>query len=174
MEQPIDGPLDPLVPRLPNGRFSGRNEFQQMLRNAFAAAAREGWQEIIVSDADFRDWPLGERSVVDALVQWSRAGKRFTMLARTYDDVTRRHARFVTWRRTWDHIITCRRVQSAGTLEMPSTLWSASWMMNRIDAQRCVGIAGRDPSSQVFLKETLDEWIRCKSSSGFPATTLGL
>ena len=52
---------------LPSGRFSGREAFQQLVRDAIATAARDGWQEIFISDAHFHDWPLGERAVVEAL-----------------------------------------------------------------------------------------------------------
>ena len=50
---------------LPSGRFSGRETFQQLVRDAIATAARDGWQEIFISDANFHDWPLGERAVVN-------------------------------------------------------------------------------------------------------------
>ena len=108
---------------LPSGRFSGRETFQQLVRDAVATAARDGWQEIFISDANFHDWPLGERAVVEALQDWARSGRRFTMLACSYDDVIRRHARFVRWRGTWDHIITCRRSPAADPLDLPSALW---------------------------------------------------
>ena len=49
----------PEAPGLPEGRFEGREAFRQRVRDALACAAREGWQEIMLSDADFHDWPLG-------------------------------------------------------------------------------------------------------------------
>lgn len=159
---------------LPTGRFSGREAFQQLVRDAFATAAREGWQEIVISDANFHDWPLGERSVIEALQTWARGGRRFSMLASSYDDVVRRHARFVRWRGTWDHIITCRRSPSTDPLSIPSALWSPHWVMHRIDPERCVGITGDEPNRRVVLKESLTEWMRNKSAPGFPSTTLGL
>jgi len=123
---------------LPRGRFSGRETFQQLVRDAIATAARDGWQEIFISDANFHDWPLGERAVVEALQDWARSGRRFTMLACSYDDVIRRHARFVRWRGTWDHIITaaaarpptrwtcparCGRRNGCCTGSIPSAAW---------------------------------------------------
>ena len=54
-----EGPADAAAARvstasgLPSGRFSGRSEFAQIVRDALACAAREGWHEIIVSDASF-------------------------------------------------------------------------------------------------------------------------
>ena len=59
---------------LPLGRFEGRNDFQQIVRDALACAAREGWREIILSDASFDDWPLGERAVAESLQTWSGLG----------------------------------------------------------------------------------------------------
>ena len=40
---------------LPSGRFTGREAFQQLVRDALACAAREGWREIVMCDSDFAD-----------------------------------------------------------------------------------------------------------------------
>jgi len=158
----------------PQGNFSGREAFQQRVRDAFSIAAREGWREIIISDADFHDWPLGERAVNESLQAWARAGRRFTLLARSYDEIVRRHARFVRWRGTWDHIITCRRSPGADPLDIPSAIWTPQWVLQRIDPEQCRGVTDTEPQRRVLLRETLDEWLRAKSTPGFPATTLGL
>ena len=86
---------------LPQGRFEGPTEFSDLIRLAFATAASQGWREIIICDSTFEDWPLGERVVAQALNDWSKSGRKLTMLAKNYNEVMRRHARFVTWRRTW-------------------------------------------------------------------------
>lgn len=169
-EDPSEKPPAPL----PQGRFDGRTAFQQLVRDALAAAAREGWQQITISDADFHDWPLGERAVVESLQAWARSGRRFTMLARNYDEVVRRHARLVTWRRTWDHIVTCRTSAAADRLDIPSAIWSPGWVLQRLDPDRCVGVTGSEPERRVLLRETLNEWVRSKSAPGFPASVLGL
>jgi hypothetical protein len=158
---------------LPAGRFSGREAFQQLVRDALACAAREGWREIILSDADFEDWPLGERAVAESLAAWSAMGRQVTLLARRYDAVVRRHARFVTWRKTWSHIIEARSCASADSLELPSAIWSPRWVMQRLDPDRCTGVSGSEPERGLLLRENLQEWLK-KSSSGFAATTLGL
>lgn len=162
------------APALPAGRFAGREDFQQRVRDALACAAREGWQELVLSDADFHDWPLGERAVIESLQGWARSGRKITLLARTYDEIVRRHPRFVRWRGTWDHIVTCRRSASADPLDIPSLLWAPAWVLQRLDPERCVGVSGAEPERRVLLRETLDEWLLRKSSPGFPATTLGL
>jgi len=158
---------------LHQGRFTGRNEFQQLVRDALACAAREGWREIILSDASFEDWPLGERAVAESLQAWSAGGRRCILLARNYDEVVRRHARFTTWRRTWSHIIEARACTSADPLEFPSAIWSPGWAMQRLDAERCNGYSGSEPERRVLLRENLNEWIQ-RSGPSFPATTLGL
>ncbi|OYX10838.1 MAG: hypothetical protein B7Z11_06295 [Acidovorax sp. 32-64-7] len=150
----------PSLPDLPSGRFTGREAFMQLVRDGLATAAR--------------DWPLGELAVIESLQQWAHSGRRFTMLACTFDEVIRRHPRFVRWRGTWDHIISCRRSPSADPLDLPSAFWSPAWVMHRLDPVRCVGVAGFEPERRVLLRESLNEWLRSKSSSGFPSTTLGL
>ena len=122
---PSNPPSVALSGELPSGRFASRETFIQLVRDALATAARDGWGEIVVSDANFHDWPLGERAVVESLQNWARTGRRFTMLAGSYDEVIRRHARFVRWRGTWDHIITCRRAGSADPLNIPSAMVAA-------------------------------------------------
>ena len=160
-------------PELLSGRFAGREAFEQLVRDALAAAARDGWREIILCDADFSDWPLGERSVAQSLHQWSATGRRCILLARRYDELARRHARFVTWRRTWSHIVDARACASADPLDLPSAIWSPGWVMQRLDPERCNGVSGREPERRVLLRENLQEWLT-KSSVSFPASTLGL
>ena len=176
---PLPPPQAPEVPgapgnALPQGRFSGREAFQQLVRDAFAAAAHEGWPEITISDADFHDWPLGERAVIESLQAWARKGRRFTMLACRYDDVIRRHARFVGWRSTWGHILSCHASPLADPSDLPSAMWSPHWVLQRLDPARCTGVSGAEPQRRILLRESLGEWLRNKSVPGFPSTTLGL
>ena len=166
-------PEKALWPALPAGRFTGRDDFRQLVRDALACAAREGWREIVLSDAGFGDWPLGERAVAESLQAWSASGRRCTLLACRYDDVPGRHARFVTWRRTWSHIIEARACPFADPLELPSAIWSPGWVMQRLDPQRCNGFSGAEPERRVALRESLNEWL-ARSSPSFPATALGL
>ena len=158
---------------LPSRRFEGREDFRQLLRDALVTAAREGWREIILSDASFEDWPLGERAVAESLQAWSRSGRRMLLLAKRYDQVTRQHARFVQWRGMWSHIITATACPQADALDLPSALWSPAWVLERRDVERSHGYCGSEPERRVALRETLNEWLQ-KSTPAFPATTLGL
>ncbi|MGA8516425.1 MAG: hypothetical protein WB821_16810 [Burkholderiaceae bacterium] len=160
-------------PALLEGPFNGRTVFQQLVRDALAAAAREGWREIILCDASFDDWPLGERAVVESLSAWSKTGRTFTLLAKRYEGFGERLPRFVTWRGRWSHIINAHAVPSADALDLPSAIYSPNWVMHRIDPVHCKGIASHDAQRRVALREDIEAWLH-KSSPAFAATTLGL
>ncbi|HEY2255994.1 MAG TPA: hypothetical protein VGI11_10180 [Variovorax sp.] len=158
---------------LPEGSFDGRHSFHGHLLAALGAARQQNWREIVLSDPDFLDWPLGERAIVDALQAWSSAGRSLVMLAQRFDVFDREHARFVHWRRMWSHIIECRACQGSGLPEVPSGIWTPSWFLRRIDTEHGRGVCGRAPDGRRALRERLDECLR-HSKAGFPASTLGL
>ena len=160
-------------PTLSTGPFAGRVAFAQLVRDALATAAREGWHELVLCDATFEDWPLRERAVAESLHAWAKSGRKFTVLAPTYEGVLRNQPRFVEWRKTWSHIVECRRCRAADPLDFPSAIWSPAWVMQRLDLARSTGFCGPEPGRRVRLRELLDEKIR-GSSPGFAATTLGL
>lgn len=168
------GPTDEAVPNWPfEGRFEGREAFAERVRQAMAAAAREGWREIVLCDQNFEDWPLGERSVIESLTAWSRNGRRMWLLAASYDELRRRHHRFVHWRQTWDNLIEARACRSRSVSEWPSALWSTAWSLQRLDLQRSTGICTSLPERRLALRELLDEAWR-RATPAFPASTLGL
>jgi hypothetical protein len=158
---------------LPSSRFEGRETFRQLVRDALACAAREGWREIVLSDATFEDWPLGERAVTESLQAWASGSRKFVILAKNYDEVVRKHPRFVAWRRVWSHIIDARGCADADPLGLPSMLWSPVWVLERLDPLRSTGYSGVEPERRLAARESLQEWLR-KSTSAFPATNLGL
>lgn len=155
------------------GAFSGPTEFAQLVRAALARAASEGWPTMVWSDPTFEDWPLGERVVTESLQAWARSGRHLVLLAHRYDALIRYKPRFVSWRKTWDHIIECRLCKNLDVSEVPSALWSPQWAMRRLDLVRLTGVADLEPARRVLLKEELDE-CRRQSSPGFSASTLGL
>ena len=158
---------------LPSMRFSGRDAFAQLVRDAMAAAAQQGWRTIFVCDANFEDWPLQEKAVSDSLHAWSKSGRRFVMLASQYDHVTRYHARFVSWRKSWDHIIECRTCSNVRGADFPSAVWSPAWAMRRLDLVHSTGVCGSEPSRRVQIRETLNE-LMLGSAPGFPSSVIGL
>lgn len=169
MEMGIEGADDANL----KGPFSGPKAFAQTIRAALARAAQEGWPSMVWSDATFEEWPLGERVVSESLQAWAGSGRQLVMLAHNYNSVVRYQPRFVTWRRTWDHIIECRVCKNMDASEVPSALWSPNWAMRRLDLVRSTGIADLESARRVLLKEALDE-CRRQSAPGFSASTLGL
>lgn len=165
---PMDSP-----DALREGRFGGRLEFADLVRQALQVAAAQGWREIIWCDPDFADWPLGERVVAQALHDWSSSGRKLTLLAANYDAVLGRHARFVTWRRAWSHLVECRKSAAASASSLPSALWSPVWVFERLDPARSTGIAGPEAARRLALRERLAEKLQ-RSSPAFAATTLGI
>lgn len=164
---------DDAIPPLAEGRFDGREGFGVIVRNALSAAAQQGWKEIVFSDPDFADWPLGERASIEALQAWSASGRRFVLLAQRFDVIERGHARFIPWRRMWDHIIECRATGKAVGSEVPSAIWTPTWFAHRIDPERSRGVCGADPRARRELREAIDECWRL-GRPAFPASTLGL
>lgn len=164
---------NPQPAALPSRRFEGRTDFRDLVREALDCAGREGWPEIILSDADFADWPLGERSVAASLHTWAKGGRKMVLLARNYGQAVRSHARFVQWRGTWSHIVTAWGCPTADPLELPSGIWSRGWVLDRLDPDRCNGYCGSEPERRLLMRERLNEWI-ARSSPAFPANTLGL
>jgi hypothetical protein len=158
---------------LRTGVFDGRREFQDLVRQVFAAAAGQGWREIILCDRSFEDWPLGERSVVESLQAWCKSGRHITLLARRFDTLIATHHRFVAWRRQWSHIIEARAVPSASVEEFPSVIWTPTWVASRLAPELSRGVASTEANRRLVLREELNEWLH-KSSPSFPATTLGL
>ena len=158
---------------LPEGAFSGPVEFSQLVRDALALAAARSWRELVISDANFQDWPLRERVVVESLQAWAGQGRKLTLIAHRFDAMPRLHPRFVTWRNQWDHIIECRVCSQVDESEFPSAMWSPAWAMRRLDVAHSTGMAGPEPQRRQRLKEALDE-CRRNSAPGFPATVLGL
>jgi hypothetical protein len=170
---PGETPSAAAAPALPEERFDGREAFADIVRTALSSAARQGWRELVLSDSDFADWPLGERSSIEALQAWSASGRRFMLLAQRFDVVERNHARFVPWRRMWDHIVECRLVRAEGSNAVPSAIWTPEWFAHRTDPERGRGVCGFDPRAKRELRESIDEAWRA-GRPAFPASTLGL
>lgn len=163
----------PEAAALPQGRFDGRQPFQQWLREGLAAAAQQGWGRLVLADADFVDWPLGERAVIDILQDWARPGRRCVMLAADYAQLQRRHARFVQWRTLYSHLVECHACKGVEPEDFPSVLWTPHWSLHRLDVAHCRGWAGDEAPRRLQLQELLAEWQR-RATPAFPADVLGL
>ena len=168
-EEPPDRQPAALAP----GRFTGRLALADHLRSLLALAAEEGWKELLLCDADFSDGPLGEAAVVQSLQDWSRSGRSCTLMANSFSSLPQHCPRFVHWRRTWDHLISCRRCAPLAGGALLTSLWSSEWFLQCFDGDRVEGYVGCEPSRRLQLRHRLDEQLE-RSSPAFPATTLGL
>jgi hypothetical protein len=158
----------------PNEPISTRNEFHDAVRRSLAEAAKVGCREIFLADVDFTDWPLSERAVIESLTSWAQSHRRLTLLATSFDEVPRRHARFTEWRRTWAHVVDCRVNEEIESAVMPRMLLAPGLLgLRLVDPIHYRGSVTHDAADLLRWRETLDEVLQ-RSEASFPATTLGL
>lgn len=154
--------------------LESRSDFHNAVRGALAEAALVGCREIWLIDDDFADWPLNERAVVDDLTHWVAAHRSFTVVARSFDEIARRHARWVHWRRQFSHVVHCRTNNDLEAGQMPCILLAPGLLSVRLhDRVNYRGVASREPADAVHWREAIDAVLQ-RSEEAFPATTLGL
>jgi hypothetical protein len=158
----------------PGSLITTRAEFQAALRSAFDDVARVGTHELWLCDENFADWPLGERAIVEQLTQWAASNRRLTLLARSFDEVARRHARWVEWRRNWSHIVSCRTNTELASGEFPTILLAVGAVSVRlIDNVHQRGRLSHEKADEVRCREQIDAVLQ-RSDETFWATTTGL
>jgi hypothetical protein len=158
----------------PDSLITSRGEFHAALRSALAEAAATGCSELWLCDNDFADWPLGERQVVDSLSQWASSHRRLTVIAATFDEVARRHARWNEWRRQWSHIVHCRSNAELERGQMPSVLLASGLLsVNLVDPVHYRGRFSHDAADGVRCRELIDAVLQ-RSEEAYPVTTAGL
>lgn len=166
--------INPTDPDKKYRLIESQREFEDALRQAFSMVAEQGCREVLISDADFANWPLGERAVVDLLAQWAMSHRKMMVLARHYDEVPRLHARWVQWRRQWAHVVNCRVVDDFDAKEVPTLLLAPGLVVVRLVAGDTVrGSISTDLGDIERARELVDA-ITQRSQEGFPASTLGL
>ncbi len=154
--------------------IDSRSGFQSAVREAFAALVAAACHEVVICDTDFADWPLGEISVIDSLTQWVRPSRKLTVYAQNFDDLQRRHPRWVTWRKHFAHAVECRVVEPLEQGRMPSLFTARGGLTLRMfDSARYRGSLSASAADAVLAREQIDA-ISQRSAEGFPATTLGL
>jgi peptidyl-tRNA hydrolase len=154
--------------------IASRADFHAALRAAFAEAASVGCREIWISDTDFADWPLNEVAVVESLTQWAQSHRKLTVLAQTFDEIARRHGRWIEWRRLWNHVVECRANVELEAGEMPTMLLAPGLLTLRlVDPVRYRGSVSHQAADAIAAKELFDAVLQ-RSAEAFPVTTLGL
>ena len=154
--------------------ISSRSEFYQALRDAFAEAASVGCRELWLCDVDFADWPLGEREVIEHLARWAASQRRFTLLAENFTELSRRHPRWVEWRRTWSHVVHCRTNTELEAGQMPTVLLAPGLLSVRLsDPNHHRGQRSHEAAEGLRCRELIDAVLQ-RSEEAFPATATGL
>lgn len=148
-------------------------DVQAALAAALLAALQRGEREIVCCDADFSFWPLNSSPLIDALTHWAAPSRLLVLLARSYDDVVRRHPRFVQWRVTWSHVVDARAPEEEDALSLPSLLLVGRHSVQVFDRERGRGKVSDDAGEARRVREHLDVILQ-RSSPAFGATTLGL
>jgi hypothetical protein len=160
-------------------RFEGRAEFERLVLECLDWAAAEGARELHAWDGDFVDWPLSDTRALTALTAWAGPGRLLHLLALQYDDIVRRHARFVRWRRDFAHCVSARAVEPELRLEAaPESLLLASGpggvlTLRLFDRHLWRGELSVDAASRQRAFEWFDALAQ-RSGESFAPTTLGL
>jgi len=151
-----------------------RSEFHVALKQALAEIAAVGCREVFFSDADFTDWPLSDLAVIDSLTEWAHSHRRLTLLAQQFDELARRHGRWVEWRRTWSHLVDCRVNTELEVSQLPTLLLAPGLIVVRlVDKLHYRGSVSREAADLLQNRERLDAVLQ-RSEASFPVTTLGL
>ena len=155
-------------------QLASRADFHEAVRSAVVAAADAGAAEICIVDPDFDDWPLNERAIVDALGRWATSRRKLVVFGKRFEEMPRRHPRFVEWRRQWSHIVQCRTDDEIEADALPTLLVVPGAVCVRLlDRVRYRGLASSRPIDLVEGREAVDALLQ-RSTEAFPATTLGL
>lgn len=157
--------------------FDSRSGFRAAVLSLLSEAAKAdspGVREMVWCDADFADWPLGERDTVEALTRWAAQHRRLTLLAIGFGRLEASAPRFVAWRRTWSHIVECRELPDVQAHEVPGhLLLKGRAVLYRLDPARQRGVVRRDAPALARADESVRDWLG-QSVPGWPVYTLGL
>jgi len=156
-----------------SGPTTTRSEYIALLREHLLAMLAQGARELHCADLDFADWPWNEAPVIEALTAWARPHHRLVLLAHGYDEVHRRHPRFVQWRRTWGHLVHAWSPLELTPADHPSLLLGGTQMVEVLDRASWRARLNVEPSDVARAKQALDALLQ-RSEPAFAATTLGL
>lgn len=155
-------------------RITSRVEFGAAVRWGLETAIARGARRVWCTDPHFADWPLDEPALLDPLTVWLRLPqRRLVLLAEDYDELPRRHPRFVAWRRSWTHAIDTWSPSEAPT-ELPTLLVDDGPVVVMLaDRVHWRGRAALDPREARLCRERTDAVLQ-RSEPAFPANQLGL
>ena len=154
--------------------ITSRAGFLDAIRASFALASNDGAREILLADADFADWPLNDRAVIESLAAWIDSRRSLLLFGHSFDEIARRHPRFVEWRRQWAHAVPCRSDPELEAAQLPTILLAPGVTCVRlVDRIHHRGIASSRAVDMAECREAFDALLQ-RSVEAFPVTTLGL
>jgi hypothetical protein len=154
--------------------ITSRAEFRDAVGACLDQAAAAGAREIFMIDPSFADWPLNDAAVVDTLARWAKSTRSLTLMAHRYEELPRRHMRFVEWRRNWSHVVRCRADEDLEEQQIPTLLLVPGLVCLRmVDNVNYRGTMSGKSIDLVTGRETVDALLQ-RSSDAFPVTALGL
>ena len=149
--------------------------FVAALHWGFAAAIERGARRIVAVDADFASWPLDDPALLERLGTWLRRPQReLVLVAATFDEMPRRHPRFVAWRQLRAHVIPGWQAPDDLDLPLPTLLLDDGPLLVRlIDPVHWRGRASLDARAARLQRDEIDALLQ-RSEPAFPANQLGL
>lgn len=156
-------------------QIDSRSAFADALRWGFDSAFARDARRIVCVDRDFADWPLDDPALLDAITRWlKRPLRQWVLLAAGFDEVTRRHPRFVRWRADWAHGVPAYAPPEEDRIELPTLLVDDGPVVVQLfDAVHWRGRASLDPREARSWRENLDALLQ-RSTPDFPVNRLGL
>jgi len=157
--------------------LDSRAGFASAVLWGFRRAMREGGRtrRIVCVDRAFTDWPLDAPELLAQLTAWLRGSQRqLVLLAEHFDEVPRRHPRFVAWRRSFTHAVSPFAAPDDLAGQLPTLLLDDEGTLVRlIDSVHWRGRAVADARQALPWREQIDAVLQ-RSEAAFPAQSLGL
>lgn len=157
--------------------IDSRAAFAAAIQWGFARAMRDGTRSrrIVCVDPDFTLWPLDEPELHASLTAWLKGAQRqLVLLAASFDEVPRRHPRFLAWRRHFTHTVHPLTAPEDIAASLPTLLFDdAGTLVRLVDAVHWRGRASADERSALPWREQIDAVLQ-RSEAAFPAQSLGL
>jgi len=159
----------------PSGRIGSWRDFEDRVGAAMAMAAAQP-ADITLVDTDFRHWPIGRRSVMEAFHQWALAtrGTQIRLLAGSFDAFPRQHPLWLSWQKRWSHRIHCYQApeEFASSLS-PMLVVHRCLGLRVLDGLHGTGVWTRDEGELGAWLGEVDVILQ-RSHEAMPPTTLGL
>lgn len=174
----MDRPADPAGTTAgppPPPSIQTRADFDAAVLWAVQAAHARGARRLLLVDRDFADWPLGRPELLQALQSWLRLPqRRLVLLAACFDELPRRHPRFVAWRRDWAHAVEAWSRPAEPSQALPTLLVDDGPVCVQLfDGPHLRGRAELNALEARRWRDGLDVVLQ-QSEAAFPVQTLGL